>query len=98
VHYPLIKVGYVYTYLPSFRPMSGRVYANGRNRGDAILLPAVAAISGRDGGVDVPLVGIKLIFNVATTMKSESRRDPIQEMLVTAWKGPSRKGPALFVP
>ena len=78
--------------------MSGRVYANGRNRGDAILLPAVAAISGRDGGVDVPSVGIKLIFNVATTMKSESRRDPIQEMLVTAWEGPSTKGPALFVP
>ena len=78
--------------------MSGRVHANGRDRGDGILLPAVVAISGRDGGVDVPSVGIKLIANVAMKMQSESRRDPSQEMLVTAWEGPSTKGPALFVP
>ena len=78
--------------------MSGRVHANGRNRGDAILLPAVVAVSSRKGGVDVPSVGIKLIANVAMKMQSESRRDPSQEMLVTAWEGPSTKGPALFVP
>ena len=78
--------------------MSGRVYANGRNRVDAILLPAVVAVSSRKGGVDVPSVGIKLIANVAMKMQSESRRDPSQEMLVTAWEGPSTKGPALFVP
>ena len=78
--------------------MSGRVHANGRDRGDGILPPAVVAISGRDGGVDVASVGIKFIFNVATTMQSEFRHDPIQEMLVTVWEGPSTKGPALFVP